>query len=131
MPAMSVWNVARQIYRGSLDMSSPIMQFLGSATGYSQFRNTQASTAAQIDYNEYLKRGNERALADWQKNVGWQRNTSIKYPEFSYAGQIRGLGTASSRAMYDSNNAYSNFVGNLPYRGAGLYGIGGRIARWI
>lgn len=122
--------VAKNVWNGSLDMGSQIMQMLGSPFGYTQMRNTQDSVKAQIGYNDYLARGNARALADWQRNVGSQHRT-IQYPELSYAGAIHRAYTGSARAMYDSANAGANFVGNLAYRGAGLYGIGSRISRWL
>lgn len=95
-------------------------------TGERTYKNTVDSANTQIGYEEYLRRGNERALADWHKNVPGR---TIKYPEFSYAGQIARSDTAISRLGYESDSAYANFYGNLPYRTAGLYGIGGRVAR--
>lgn len=105
-------------------------KFVKSILGYRQYENTKASTQAQIDYNEYIKRGNQRALADWNRNVG-SKGRTIRYPELSYAGRIYQADTASARAMYDSDTAYANFSGNLPFRLAGLYGIGSRVSRWL
>ena len=95
-------------------------------TGEKVKENTVASAEAQIGYEEYLRAGNERALRDWHKNLPGRY---IRYPEFSYAGQIRRSDTAIARLNYESDSAYANFYGNLPYRTAGLYGIGGRVAR--
>lgn len=96
--------------------------------GYTQFKNTQASLSAQMDYEQYLKAGNERALRDWHKNVP---NRSIKYPEFSYPGQIYRADTSIARAGFDYDTAGANYSGNVLYRTAGLYGIGSRIARTL
>lgn len=122
--------LARKIWNGDLDMSSQIMQLLGSPFGYTQMRNTQDSVKTQIAYNDYIRKGNERALQDWNRNVGSQYRI-IQYPELSYAGAMYRADTGSARAMYDYSNAGANFVGNLAYRGAGLYGIGSRISRWL
>lgn len=94
--------------------------------GYNQMKNTQQSLSAQIDYDQYIKRGNERALADWKKNVP---NRTIRYPELSYEGQIRRADTSIARANFDYATADANYYGNLPYRAAGLYGIGSKLYR--
>lgn len=96
--------------------------------GYTQMKNTQDSLNAQIAYEQYLKQGNERALADWHKNVP---NRQIRYPELSYAGQIRRADTSITRAMLDYSTADANYYGNLPYRTVGLYGIGSRLSRYL
>lgn len=96
--------------------------------GWTQYNNTQSSLKKQIAYEEYLKEGNRRALADWHKNVPGRE---IKYPEFSYAGQIYRGDTSIARANLDYDTARANYYGNLPYRAAGLYGIGGRLSRTI
>lgn len=119
--------VARGDWVGALKTMTPL-QFIEDLSGYSQYKNTQNSTQTQIDYNNYLKGGNARALVDWQKNVGSQGRT-IKYPELSYAGQMYRADTASTRAMFDADTAGSNFFGNLPYRAGGLYGISSRLSR--
>lgn len=103
-----------------------IREFGSNVLGYTQYQNTRKSAETQISYEQYLRRGNERALADWHKNLPGRR---IRYPEFSYAGQIARADTAIGRLGYESDSAYANFYGNLPYRTAGLYGIGGRVAR--
>lgn len=97
-------------------------------SGKTQRDNTQASLQAQIDYEQYLKQGNERALADWHKNVPGRE---IRYPELSYAGQIRRADTSITRAGLDYSTADANYYGNLLYRGAGLYGISSRVARTL
>lgn len=97
-------------------------------TGRTQMRNTQKALQTQIDYEQYLRQGNERALADWHKNVPGRE---IKYPEFSYAGQIRRADTSITRAGLDYNTAYANYTGNLPYRAGGLYGLGSRLFRTL
>lgn len=94
--------------------------------GYTQAQNTKDSLSAQIDYDQYIKRGNQRALADWQRNVP---NRSIKYPELSYEGQIRRANTSITRAGLDYSTADANFYGNLPYRAMGLYGISSKLYR--
>ena len=96
--------------------------------GRTQMENTQKSLQAQIDYDEYLKAGNRRALEDWHRNLPGR---TIKYPEFSYAGQIRRADTSIARAHFDYNTAGANYYGNLPYRAAGLYGIGSRFSRTL
>lgn len=92
--------------------------------------NTQKSVQAQISYNDYIKAGNQRAYDDWMRNVGKYGRT-IRYPELSYPGRIYQADTASARAMYDADTAYANYSGNLPFRIAGLYGIGSRVSRWL
>lgn len=95
-------------------------------TGRTQMRNTQRSLTAQMDYEQYLKRGNERALADWHRNVPGRE---IRYPEFSYSGQIRRADTSITRAGLDYATAGANYYGNLAYRVGGLYGISSRASR--
>lgn len=95
-------------------------------TGYTQMRNTQKSLSAQMNYDQYLAEGNKRALADWHKNVPGR---GIKYPEFSYPGQIYRADTSIARAGLDYSTAGANYYGNLPYRAGGLYGIGSRVSR--
>lgn len=95
-------------------------------TGRTQMRNTQKALTAQIDYEQYLKKGNERALADWHRNVPGR---TIKYPEFSYPGQIRRADTSITRAGLDYSTAGANYYGNLAYRVGGLYGISARASR--
>lgn len=94
--------------------------------GYTQYKNTQASLSAQMDYEQYLKSANERAYADWQRNVP---NRSIKYPEFSYLGQIRKADTSIAAAGFSYDNAYSNYIGGLANRSLGLYSVPGRLYR--
>ena len=98
--------------------------------GLTQKQNTQASLQSQIDYEQYLKEGNRRALADWNRLVG-SKGRTIRYPEFSYAGQIRRADTSISRAGFDYSTADANYWGNLPYRAAGLYGIASRLSRTL
>lgn len=130
-----VWRAVTNgdVYRQWGDWSAdhvPGWQYVQNMFGYTQMRNVEKSTTAQIDYEQYLKGGNERALADWYKNVGSQGRT-IKYPEFSYAGQIYRGDTAIARAGFDYSNAAANYYGNLPYRTAGLYGIAGKLSRTL
>lgn len=103
---------------------------MGYISGYKQYKNTQRSVQAQISYNDYISRGNARAYADWKKNVG-SKGRTIRYPELSYSGRIYQASTGSTRAMYDSDNAYGNFIGNVGYRTAGLYGITSKLSRWL
>lgn len=103
-----------------------LKDFTEQMLGYKQMKNTQASLNAQIAYEQYLAEGNRRALADWHKNVPGR---TIKYPEFSYPGQIVRANTSIARAGLDYSTAGANYYGNLPYRGAGLYGIGSRLFR--
>lgn len=121
----SIWQSGIDILRGEYN---PYVDFGSMISGRKQMQNTQQSLSAQIDYEQYLKRGNERALADWNKNVGSQGRT-IRYPELSYAGQIRRSNTSIARASLDYDTASANYWGNLPYRTAGLYGIGSRLSR--
>lgn len=97
-------------------------------TGRTQMRNTQKSLQTQIAYEQYLRSANERALKDWHKNVP---NREIKYPELSYAGQIRRADTSIARAYLDYSTADANYWGNLPYRAVGLYGVGSRTTRYL
>nr|WDW25854.1 MAG: ORF3 protein [Canine associated porprismacovirus] len=108
------------------NMYNDLADFSRKVLGYTQYRNTQDSLSAQIDYDQYIRRGNERALRDWHKNVP---NRNIKYPELSYEGQIRRADTSIARAGFDYATADANYYGNLPYRVAGLYGIGSRVYR--
>lgn len=101
-------------------------RMLSDATGYTQFRNAQASTQTQIDYENYLRAGNERALRDWHKNVP---NRQIRYPELSYPGQIYRSDTSIARNMYDYSTAGANYTGNLIFRLGGLYGVANRLSR--
>lgn len=105
---------------------NPYVEVGGMFTGRTQMKNTQASIQAQIDYEQYLKAGNERALRDWHKNVPGRY---IKYPEFSYAGQIYRADTSIASAGFNYDNAFANYVGSFPYKSAGLYGIGSRLSR--
>lgn len=95
-------------------------------TGHTQMKNTQNSLTVQMDYERYLKRGNDRALADWHRNVPGRE---IKYPEFSYPGQIARADTSIARAGLDYDTARANYTGNVLYRSAGLYGVGTRLFR--
>lgn len=118
--------VSARSYRQSF--YNAINDYGGKLLGHDQMKNTQQSLSAQIDYDQYIKRGNERALADWKKNVP---NRSIKYPELSYEGQIRRADTSITRANLDYATADANYYGNLPYRAVGLYGIGSRVFRTL
>lgn len=97
--------------------------------GYSA-QNQQKSYTKQIDYENYLKSANQRALDDWNKNVGY-KGRSIKYPELSYSGQINRSNTAIARNELDYANAGASYLSNLPYRTAGLYGIAGKLSRTL
>lgn len=119
------------LYNGKNNYSrqvNAIWDWIDTATGKKQMDYIQQSNQTQIDYNNYLARGNERALADWHKNVPGRE---IKYPELSYAGAIYRANTGSARSMYDNDIASANYSGNLAFRLAGLYGIGSRLARWM
>lgn len=97
--------------------------------GYSA-QNQQDSYKTQIDYEQYLKAGNERALNDWNKNVG-SKGRTIRYPELSYAGQIARADTSIARNEFDYANAGAGYLSNLPYRYAGLYGIASKLSRTL
>lgn len=114
--------------RGKSLYDQPFLKWGKMLSGRQQMENTQASLQKQIDYEQYLKAGNERALADWHKNVP---NRQIRYPELSYAGQIRRADTSIARAGLDYDTASANYYGNVLYRGAGLYGIGSRLTRFL
>lgn len=120
-----LYSFARGDLYGGLSRSTPI-PMLKDFFGYTQYENTQNSLSAQMDYEQYLKAGNERALRDWHKNLPGRE---IKYPEFSYAGQIYRSNTSIARAGFDYDTASANYYGNLPYRSAGLYGIVGKLSR--
>lgn len=126
------WTLA--LYNGYTDLwhrsgTYRSWNLLKDLSGYTQYKNTQKSVQAQISYNDYIKRGNERAFQQWQKNVG-SKGLTIKNPELSYPGAIYRADTGSARAMYDADNSRANFYGNVPYRAAGLYGIVSRVSRW-
>lgn len=123
--------IHKGLYNGTNNYSRLMdwyMPKVGSLIGWTQMKNTQASTQAQMDYEAYLRQGYERQLADWHKNVPGRE---IRYPELSYPGYIYRSNTASARAGYDYDTAGANYYGNLPYRALGLYGIGSRVSRWI
>lgn len=103
---------------------------LADVFGYTQYQNAKASNDRQIEYNDYMSRGNSRAYQDWMKNVG-SKGRTIRYPELSYPGAMFGYYTGSARSMYNSDSAFANFTGNFPYRAAGLYGISSRVSRWL
>lgn len=85
--------------------------------------------------NQYTKRGYQRQLADWNKNVGSQ-GRSIRYPELSYEGNafrsdlnsIQSFGSLMrSESMYQSM-AQSQFKA---YHKS-LYGQQvGKTSRWL
>lgn len=103
-------------------------RLISDVLGYTQFSNARKSYKAQIDYEQYLRGANERAFKGWQRTYG-RKGLSIKYPEFSYPGQIKRSDTAIARNMFDYSSAGANFGGNILYRGAGLYGVAGRLSR--
>lgn len=105
-------------------------QVIRSLLGIRQTENAKASAQTQISYEDYLKAGNQRALDDWQKNVGKYGKT-IRYPEFSYPGQIYRSDTAIARNMLDYDTADANFYGRSLYGSVGLYGVGSRLTRWL
>lgn len=121
----NLWYSPGKAYRTQLFDS-----FFKDVVGYTQRNNTKDSLQAQIDYEQYLKRGNERALADWQKNVG-SKGRTIRYPEFTYPGQIYRSDTSIARAIYDQSTSDANFFGNIPYRASGLYSIASRFSRFL
>ena len=92
------------------------------------------SQSAQRELYRYQKGGYQRALADWNQNVGSQ-GRSIRYPELSYEGKLRGLDTsiaqsyASSLASIGSEMQSASMYGSL---GAGLYTRGRfHTSRWL
>lgn len=97
-------------------------------TGYTQMKNTQESLKAQIGYEQYIRQANERALRDWNRNVG-SKGRIIRYPEFSYAGQIARSNTSIATAGFSYDNAYANYTGGLLNKSMGLYGVSGRLYR--
>lgn len=120
---------ARGDWKEGLNRITP-GRLLADMTGYTQYQNTKSSNQRQIDYNDYMSGGNSRAYQDWLKNVG-SKGRTIRYPELSYPGAMLGYSTGSARAMYNSDTAFANFTGHLPYKSAGLYGIGSRVSRWL
>lgn len=121
-----------QMLRDNPDLAykNPINSYVYDLFGYTQKRNAQRSVQTQIDYNDYLKGAYERQYRDWQRNVG-SKGRTIKYPELSYPGQMYRTDTSSARAMYDYANAEANYRGNFLFRGAGLYGVLGRVSRTL
>lgn len=111
-----------------LGYSDPYLDAADLFNGWRKYHDTVKSNQVQINYNEYMKAGNQRALNDWQKLYG-SKGLSIKYPEFSYAGSIAGYDAGISRSYIANDIAGSNLVGGLPYKGAGLYGVAGRAVR--
>lgn len=99
-------------------------------SGWASYRSKVASQNTQISYDEYMRRGNERALEDWNRLYG-SKGLTIRYPELSYPGAITGYNAGISRAYISNDIAGSDMVGSLPYRGAGLYGIAGRAFRTL
>lgn len=108
--------------------NNPLAYVFGSIFGYNQQKAMQASARSQQDYEAYLKKANLKAYEQWKKNVPGR---SIANPEFSYPGQAYRSSTAYTRAGYDYVNAGYNYYGNLPYRGAGLFGITSKFSRYL
>lgn len=130
MSAWSDWQKAyltSYLYGGGGHAYKGVLNML---TGKSAARYTKASNQAQIDYDQYLRVGNVRAYNDWQKNVG-SKGRTIRYPELSYPGAIYRADTGIARSMYSNYSADANYYGNLPYRGAGLYGIASRASHFL
>lgn len=96
--------------------------------GYNQKELTQDSINEQIGYEQYLRAGYERQLADWNKNVG-SKGRTIRYPELAFAGKIRGIDTAVTRLGLDYDIASANYSGNLVNKSMGLYSVPGRLYR--
>lgn len=120
---LNPWKNMISVYKGNWNNAK---QFFGDVSGYNQYKQTQKSNQAQIDYDTYLRRGNERALADWHRNLPGRQ---IRYPELSYPGAIYRADTGVARSMYSSDSALSNFAGNVVYRSAGLYHVAGGVSR--
>lgn len=99
-------------------------------SGKRSYQNTVDSNQAQIAYDEYIRQGNVRAYDDWQRNVG-SKGRTIRYPELSYPGQIYKADTAVARSLYNSDSAYANYYGNVPFRAAGLYGVFGKPSHYL
>lgn len=125
---MASWVYNRYVNPYSVDnlINNYVKPWFKNYMGYNQMKNTQESYQAEIGYQEYLKGGYNRALSDWHKNVP---NRKIRYPEFSYPGQIRRADTSIVTATLGYNNAYSNYEGNILGRAMGLYGVPGRVYR--
>lgn len=98
-----------------------------SLLGFRQTSNEQASNQAQISYEEYLKGGNRRAIADYYRNV----SRPMRYPELSYPGQVYRSDTAIARNLFDYDTAGANLYGRSLYGTAGLYGISSRASRFL
>lgn len=77
------------------------------------------SQEKQRELYRYQKKGYERQLEDWHRNVP---NRSIRYPELSYPGHIRALDTGISQSYASSVGTVSHLVGQ--YVGIGSYGSG-------
>lgn len=98
--------------------------------GWTQRNRQQESNTVQIGYEQYLKNANQRALDGWNRTYG-RKGLTIKYPEFSYEGQIRRADTAITRNLIDYANADTNYWSNLPYRAVGLYNVPGGFSRYL
>lgn len=122
------WPILYGRSNGYTSAVNSVWNWVDNVSGKSQRDYIEASNRAQIDYNNYLAKGNARAYADWKKGFPGKE---IRYPELSYPGAIYRANTGSARSMYDIDIADSNYTGNLAFRLAGLYGIGSRLARWM
>lgn len=96
------------------------------------------SQGVQRDLYRYQKQGYERALSDWNKNVGRPHGRQIRYPEQSFQGNIRSLDAgisqsyASSVASTGQMMRSAGMYGGLYQKSAGLYDSGNfRSHRWL
>lgn len=126
--AVDAFSYLYDAIHGKSIYDQPFLKYGAMLSGKTQMENTQASLQAQIDYEQYLKDANSVALAQYRANVP---NRNIANPAFSYGGQIRRADTSITRALLDYSTADANYYGNLPYRAAGLYGIGSRVSRYL
>lgn len=95
------------------------------------------SQAKQREFYNYQKKGYERQLEDWHKNVPGRE---IRYPELSYPGRIRAADTGISQSYASSYSTTANAVssiGSLGFSAArsvarSLYGGStGRTSRYL
>lgn len=86
---------------------------------------------AQRDLYNYQGEGYQRALDDWNKNVGSQGRT-IKYPEQSFEGALKARDVGIAQSYSSSIATGANQVNQAAYYSQGLYSANlGKSSRWL
>lgn len=133
---MSYMPAVLRAYRGMPDFAKRGFRNAVSGPIIGTLFNNWESNALQRSYNQYLKKGYERQLNDYNKNVGRQ----IRYPELSYAGRIRAMDTGISQSYIADSSATNSAVRSLGVaagsaiggRSRSLYGrSSGRSSRYL